>query len=280
MTGALRVFSFVDRIVQFEPGVGARGRFTIPDGFSSLWPSLMVEALAQLAAWLGMAHTGFRRRPVAALAGEVQFGAYVVPRQIVELAVEIDECNTDVVAYDGCARVDGVPIVEARHCVGAMLPMEDFDDPKAVRERFEVLCGPGLPPQTGWDDALPLQCDVIACDGEARRHATVRVPEVAAFFAEHFPRKPVLPAAALADAQIRLAIGLLAEARDADWRLLRPRRVLGVKARSFVLPGQLVDLYAEVVGATADVAEVALTARVGGKRVSTGRVEIGDWDVS
>ena len=54
----------------------------------------------------------------------------------------------------------------------------------------------------------------------------------------------------------------------------RPARVADVKMRSFILPGQAVEIETAMRSATDGMAELTLAAMVGGKRVATGRVEI------
>ena len=101
----------------------------------------------------------------------------------------------------------------------------------------------------------------------------MHVPVSAPFFADHFPRRPVFPATLLLDAQIRLALRLAGETLPPGPRL-RPARVADVKMRSFILPGQAVEIEAAMRSATDGAAELSLAAMVDGKRVATGRVEI------
>jgi 3-hydroxymyristoyl/3-hydroxydecanoyl-(acyl carrier protein) dehydratase len=103
----------------------------------------------------------------------------------------------------------------------------------------------------------------------------------APFFADHFPRKPVLPGTLLVDAQLRLAVELAAEAIDPSGRMLfRAARVYNLKLRSLVHPGQAVEICAEVLAVSPASAEIALAAAVRGQRVSTARVQAGVWGQS
>ena len=145
MAERFSAFSFVDRITQLEPGERAAGHYAIPTHLPRFPVCLVAEAIGQLAAWVAMRHYGFRRRPVAGLAGETLFFGHAAPGQVVDLAVDLKACDEDAVAYSGLARVDGSAVLELRNCVGPMLPMEEFDAPEAVRDDFEVLCGPGAP---------------------------------------------------------------------------------------------------------------------------------------
>ena len=90
MPDRFSAFSFVDRITALESGRRARGRFAIPAALPAFSTGLVAEAVGQLAAWAAMAHAGFRRRPVAALAGEMRIVGEAAPGEIVDLGVEIE----------------------------------------------------------------------------------------------------------------------------------------------------------------------------------------------
>ena len=264
-------FSFVDRITAIEAHTRARGCFAVPAQLANFSPCLVAEAVGQLAAWVAMARDDFRRRPVAALAGEARIVGEATPGRLLELGVEIDDWDHDVVAYAGWARDADSPVIELNRCVGALLPLEEFDDPEAVRRRFALLCGAGAQPGRfrGVADAAVL---VIERAPGEWLHASMQVPQSAPFFADHFPRRPVFPATLLLDTQIRMAVDLAREVLGGG--RLRPQRVADVKMRSFILPGQVVEMTAEKASEAGGAVTVALAAKVGGKRVATARVEI------
>jgi 3-hydroxymyristoyl/3-hydroxydecanoyl-(acyl carrier protein) dehydratase len=265
-------FSFVDRIIEFEPGVRAAGYFTVPADLPAFPASLVAEAVGQLAAWVAMAHLGFRLRPVAGLAGETRFLSEVTPGERLVLAVDIDSCDDEAVAYGGRARVGGATVLELAHCVGPMLPLEEFDAPEAVQRQFAVLRDGGAPPGR-FRGVAPPTLEVVERRPGERVRALLHVPAAAPFFADHFPRRPVFPATLLLDSQIRLATALAAELPRPGAAPLAPSRVRNVKIRSFILPSQTVELEAQL--ATADgVHQVALAARSYGKPVATGRLEL------
>ena len=275
-------FSLVDRITEIEPGTRARGCFTIPRDLSDLFPCLVAEAVGQLAAWVAMAKTEFRSRPVAGIAGEVKFKDMAAPGTILDLKVDLESCEADSILYDGWAYAGDVPIIELSRCVGPMLPMEDFDDPIAVRRRFELLCGAEAPLQGfSGDAALTPHLTFIHRDPGTRLRAKMVIPKSAPFFADHFPRKPVFPGTLLLDAKVRIAASLAAEAVDPSIRpLLRPIRIYNVKLRSFVLPGQALEIDAKVLTTSRASTKIALAAEVEGQRVSTARVEVGLLEAS
>jgi 3-hydroxymyristoyl/3-hydroxydecanoyl-(acyl carrier protein) dehydratase len=265
-------FSFVDRITALEPGKAARGRFTIPAGLPEFSICLVAEAVGQLAAWVAMAQAEFRRRPVAALSGEMRIVREAAPGQTLDLGVEIESGGPDSVAFAGWARLAEVPVLELSRCVGPMLPLEEFDAAEAVRGDFETLCGPGARPGRFRGIAKPDLVLIDRVPGQ-RLRAAMDVPVSAPFFADHFPRRAVFPASLLLDAQVGLALRLAGETLPPGPRL-RPARVVDVKMRSFILPGQAVVIEAAMRSAMEGTAELSLAAMVGGKRVATGRVEI------
>lgn len=270
-------FSFVDRITEIVPGRRARGSFSIPRNLQSLSPCLVGEALGQLAAWVAMENAGFRSRPVAGITGEFRIKKDAAPGTVLDLEVELESCDSDAILYGGLARVESRPIVELSRCVGPMLPMEDFDDPEAVRQRFELLCGPGAPAQNFSGDVAPSpRILVIDRDSGKRLRAEMQVPSSAPFFADHFPRRPVFPGTLFMDAIIFLAVRLGREVVDPSVRtLLRTTRISNAKLRSFLGPGQSLEIDAEIVTASRNVAEIVLVSEIKGQRVSTVRVETG-----
>jgi 3-hydroxymyristoyl/3-hydroxydecanoyl-(acyl carrier protein) dehydratase len=268
-------FTFVDRITDVAPGTRVRGTFHIPAGIREFPAALVAEAVGQLAAWASMAHLRFQRRPVAGLARETRFLGVVRPGDTLELAAELESCTNDDVAYAGSAAVDGKPVIALDQCLGPMLPVEEFDAPEALRRDYEVLCGAGAPADrfAGLPE-FEVKC-TESIPGE-RIKATLRVPESAAFFQDHFPRRPVFPATLLLDNQIRLALRLAREAMALpESAHLAAARVLDVKVRTFISPGQVLEIAAERVAVESGPLTARLSARANGKPVAAARVEIG-----
>jgi 3-hydroxymyristoyl/3-hydroxydecanoyl-(acyl carrier protein) dehydratase len=273
MSARFRAFTFVDRIVEIEPGARARGRYAVPAGIPRFPATLVAEAVGQLAAWTAMAHIGFRGRPVAALAGESRFLGNVAPGDVIDLAIEIESCSDEAVEYHGWADVAGVRVLELERCLGPMLPLEDFDSAADMRAHFEVLCGAGAAPG-GFPGVGEPSLAIVAKEPGKVLRGRLQVPADAAFFADHFPRRAVFPATLLLDAQTGLAADLVAGlAPSGDRRAYALSRVTDVKVRSFTPPGQDLELAAEVKDADAECVVVALSASADGKRVATARAE-------
>jgi 3-hydroxymyristoyl/3-hydroxydecanoyl-(acyl carrier protein) dehydratase len=267
MPAHFAAFTFVDRITSFEPGAAARGVFHIPADVTHFPSSLLAEATGQLAAWSAMARLDFQVRPVAGVAHEtVYFG---VPRagDTVETEVRIDSCDGEAVSYQGIARIGGSTVLELHDCVGPMLPVGDFDDPEAMRRFLEVLLGAGAPADRF--RGVPM-LPMAPLAGEPGRIARARldVPVEAPFFADHFPRRPVLPGTLLMDCMTRLAAGVVAEAFPGRASLLR--KVSDVKLRTFTPPGATLELEAGLETTENDTMIATLEARAEGQRRPAG----------
>jgi 3-hydroxymyristoyl/3-hydroxydecanoyl-(acyl carrier protein) dehydratase len=211
-----------------------------------------------------MERVWFRGRPVAALANETRFHGAVEPGERLELAVEIESCDDDTVTYAGWARVNGQRVIELQDCHGPMLPVTDFDSAAVLAERFALLRGAGAAPGRFHGVTAPRLVAGDSVPGESVS-ATLHVPAAAAFFADHFPRRPVFPATLLLDAQIGMAMQLAAPNAV-------PSRMTHVKMRAFIAPGDVLRIDAR--RASGEAHRFALSARnADGKTVATARLE-------
>ena len=267
MTGRYAAFTFVDRIMRLVPGVSARGTFHIPAGIAAFPSSLLAEATGQLAAWVAVDKLGFRLRPVAGIAHETVYNGTVKPGDTLETEIRIDSCEDDAVAYQGWARIGGETVLELHDCVGPMLPLTDFDDPDAMRGFFATLCGEGAP-RDRFEGVTPVPLE--SGEREAGRFASARitVPEHAAFFDDHFPRRPVFPGTLLLDRMTTLASAVVAEAAGCD--RVRVSRVTDVKLRAFTEPGAKLELRATVAEVAQDNGVAVLEARSAGQKRPVG----------
>jgi 3-hydroxymyristoyl/3-hydroxydecanoyl-(acyl carrier protein) dehydratase len=191
---------------------------------------------------------------------------------VLELAVDIEDCDDDMVAYGGSASVEGRRVIELEHCLGPMLPVEDFDAPEALRGRLLLLRGQGAPRGRFPGADLPETIVLEHVPGKSLR-ANLSVPRQATFFADHFPRNPVFPATLLLDAQIRVAAELVEKSCGPQFASPVASRMTHVKMRAFITPGQEVELGATLSSHDARGARVRLSAEVAGKPVATARVE-------
>lgn len=266
-----RAFSFVDRI---QPGTGAtriRGSYTIPTGLPEFPSSLVAEATGQLAAWASMKAVAFKTRPVAGIASRVKMSGVARPGQTLELAAVIESVDEEAVGYSGSASVDGVEILSLQHCVGPMMPVEEFDDPQALRDRFALLSGAGSTP--GAFGGVP-ELTLNRTSGEAGQvaRATLQVPDAAPLFADHFPRKPVFPGSLLMDQQLKLATAFANEVAPPAGSVWSLHEIADMKLRSFIPPGSQLDLEVKLLGRGERTAELALEARREQRLIGAARV--------
>jgi 3-hydroxymyristoyl/3-hydroxydecanoyl-(acyl carrier protein) dehydratase len=276
MDGHFRAFSFVDRITALEPGRSVAGVYTIPASVDSFVPSLVAEAIGQLAAWAAMSQLNFALRPVAGIAKRVDLLANAQPGRTMELSAVLDGVDESAVAYSGTARIDGQEILRLTNCVGPMLPATDFDDPEAVRRRFELLRNGGATP--GAYGGLP-ELALHRTGGQPGEWASARleIPTQAPFFTDHFPRRPIFPGTLLIHSKLRLAQDfareLPAPTAAGQWR---PLDVVDVKIRSFTEPGAQLDLEARVKEITGNRAIISLQSRNGQRLIGSTRNTV-EW---
>jgi 3-hydroxymyristoyl/3-hydroxydecanoyl-(acyl carrier protein) dehydratase len=272
MDERFRAFTFVDRIhsVETSGGVRIRGSYAIPAGVERFPHLLAAEATGQLAAWASMAALDFKLRPVAGIAARIDLLTPPKPGQMLELAADVESVDDSAVAYHGTASVGGVPVVRLHHSVGPMVPMEDYDDPAAVRNHYELLRGAGAAP--GAFKGVPL-INVEQVGGElgVSRRAVLQVPAQAPFFADHFPRRPVFPGTLLVQANLDMALGLASELpaprSGARWT---PVAITDSKLRAFIAPGERIELETTVEDCQADSATFQVVARRGKKTIGAG----------
>lgn len=268
MGGRYGAFTFCDRITEHVPATRARATFAVPPGLPRFSSCLVAEATGQLAAWVSMAHIGFRGRPVAALAREVRIHSDVHPGDTLSLEVDIASCDAESVFYQGRAHVAGRPAVELVDCLGPMLKQDDYDSADDLARQFALLCGPGAVP--GRFGGVGEHAMETVAAGADSRIARLHVPAAAPYFVDHFPRRAVFPATLLLDQAMRVATALV----DVD--PARPRRVArvqNVKMRDFIAPGEDVLLkVARIDARDDDDARVKLTATIGERTMATAQM--------
>jgi 3-hydroxymyristoyl/3-hydroxydecanoyl-(acyl carrier protein) dehydratase len=268
MDAHFRAFSFVDRITSVDAGRRICGRYTIPAGLEDFPLSLAGEAVGQLAAWAAMAAVQFEHRPVAGLAGSVDLFVAPQPGQVLELAAELEHVDPESVQYRGTAHRDGTLMIRLQDCVGPMVRLADFDDPVALRTRFEELRQNGAHP--GGFPGLP-RLALERTSGEPGRSAsaTFQVPSAAPLFADHFPRRPVFPGSLLMHLSLQLGSALASEITPPARGRWAAGTILDMKLRSFIPPGATLRLEARLKQQAQDSASVALETRADKEIVAT-----------
>ncbi len=269
MSEHFRAFSFVDRIHSDEVGQKITGSYHIPAGVEAFPLSLVAESIGQCAAMSSMKAVDFKFRPVAGIAGAVEFYGKVTPGDTLELEATLVKADEEAVAYDGVASVNDEPVVRLRDCLGPMVPMDDFDAPEAVSARYDLLRGagaeldvfPGVP--TFSYEAVELVA------GESAT-GSFQIPESAPFFSDHFPRNPVFPGTLLMNLNLQFIQSLVATlSGESAWIVTG---MTSVKLRAFMPPGETLSLSAEVAEIEGDKATILVQSRRGKRLNSSARV--------
>ena len=267
-------FSFVDRISSTNNYGEIKGSFKIPEHLDFFPHSLVAEAIGQLAAWYAMSTLNFTSRPVAALAGQINYHGEVYPGETLRLAAKIDSCDIDSVTYSGQAVVGERLILELMDCTGAMLPQEEFDDSKLVENQFQLLETIGA--KENRLAAVPcIQVTNLHADAIGTLEACLIIPDQADFFADHFPNKPVFPATLLMYALTSMVMEKInnnsPHSTIPNVNISAMRRV---KVRSWIAPGEYLSLRAEFLPTERSPKSVKLTANHAGKLVASALLEL------
>ena len=284
-------FLFVDRILELSPTKFVRGikHITRDDaylchderGALCFIPSLIGEALGQLAAWNVMVSNDFTRRPVAGLASSAHLYRPAYVGETLLLESFIDSLDETAVQYHSIARVAVEVVFTIDGALGPLLPMADFIDPIEVRRQFTEIDRPGdcssasLPPaenassieiETTSPRVAPMLFDrILSSEPGVRLCAEKRVTRAAPYFPDHFPNKPVLPMTVLLECKLNLAREFIARASFAKQYQVSEMR--NIKMNGFVSPGEVVVSSLTVKRHDADALILSYRSEVGGKRV-------------
>jgi len=149
-----------------------------------------------------------------------------------------------------------------------MVPLPDFDDPDAVRERCRILRTVGA--TSGGFPGLPsFSLDRGECERGQLARTSLGIPSVAPFFADHFPRRPVFPGTLLLHANLQTAEMLASEVSSTNGAPWLPRAITDVKLRSFISPGETLNLEARRTDCSETSLRVAVESRIGQRLVGS-----------
>jgi 3-hydroxymyristoyl/3-hydroxydecanoyl-(acyl carrier protein) dehydratase len=279
------VFHFVDQIVELVPGrhglgikhVTPRDAFVRPDadGEPVLLSCIIGEALGQLGAWSVMAAKDFTVRPVAGVVGEVAIIGEAAVGDSVLLDTTIDSVTDDAVFYHATASVDGATVLRLENVLGPLLPMEQFNDPREMRERFAKIhvsgdgaeaVQTGEPSTTHYDVSFD---EILSFESCKKATAVRTISGQEAFLRDHFPRKPVLPLSLLLESLLQLGQMLLEDSGSP----YVPTGARKVKMSRFVEPGSSLVAKVQVKDRSVENAQLRFRCEVDGERVCVGQVE-------
>jgi 3-hydroxyacyl-[acyl-carrier-protein] dehydratase len=140
-------FHLIDRVDSWEPSKSVRARkltslseeFWEDEGDGPVMPPpLILEALCQAGTWLVMITTDRRKRAALLSIGSVDFLAPVRPGDVLMLEGECDSMSDEVAVVSGRVLVDGVPVLEAKDIMCALIDAGDLADLEDT-ERLQKL---------------------------------------------------------------------------------------------------------------------------------------------
>jgi 3-hydroxymyristoyl/3-hydroxydecanoyl-(acyl carrier protein) dehydratase len=268
MDAHFRAFSFVDRITAYE-GSRIQGNFSMPLAPVEFPLTLVGEAVGQLAAWAAMDAVNFAQRPVAGLAGSIELFVSPPAGQVLELAAELEQVDTESVQYSGTAYLGSQLVIRLKDCVGPMVPVSDFDDPQLVRKRFELLRGAGAK-AGGFQGLPPLSPELTGGLAGKNVSAVFQVPSAAPLFADHFPRRPVFPGSLLMHLNLQLGATLAHQIPPPTCGQWIPGSIVDMKLRSFIAPGATLRLDAMLKQQSNDSARLALKTSIDSDIIASG----------
>ena len=235
--------------------------------------ALVGEAIGQLAAWAAMEAGEFGQRPVAGLAGSIELLGEPRAGQVLDLAANLEHVDAESVEYTGTAHVDDTLVIRFVDCVGPMVQLPEFDDRQKVRLRFEELSRIGA--VAGGFPGLP-ELTLERTGGEAGDWvcASFQVPTEAAFFADHFPRRPVFPGSLLMHMNLQLAAVLATEIPPPAKGRWVPGIIRDMKLRTFIPPGTILRLEAKLKQHSPDRASLAFETRAADGVIATAGLDL------
>ena len=292
-------FFMIDRIVQLEPGVRARGIKNVSwdgdiieeyfPGIPVFSPVIATEAAAQLVSWAIIAARDFTVKPVITIVDSYRCHAHIRPGDQIEVCGTIERLEEESGLAHGSLLVRGKCVLEIEHAVCYLYPLAELDPPERARTQFKNLYIPGTPlPDLAsagtfvpnhqqvplrpyqWIDRIVDESSNCSISGIKNVTATED------YFNDHFPNKPVLPGVILIQCMIslakRLADRLLAASNGPEKRAML-RYSEKIKFRTFVQPGDQLLLQADLHTFTNKDSSFVARALVRGKNVASLRLK-------
>ncbi len=283
-------FLFVDQILSLEPAEKITGLKHVTshdlywqpsqDGASKAFSSPIIgETLGQLAAWNAMSTLNFTHRPVAGVVDGVKILGEAKIGDTLFLEAFIDKLDDSQVIYHGKVSVNGKPILILDNALGPMLPMTEFIQQDEVKAQFAQIFREGPMPesppytlkacQPNVEVSVPFEYQSVDATNKSVS-AAMLVSQSAPFFADHFPKNPVLPMTLLLKASLELGQELANQDEPAKPYLAR--EIKKVKMKSFVRPGDVVHLNARISNAQETSKECEFQFRVNQQKICVAKV--------
>ncbi|MFC1591988.1 3-hydroxyacyl-ACP dehydratase FabZ family protein [Thermodesulfobacteriota bacterium] len=287
-------FLMVDRICALEKGKHARGikNISLNDTFLEeqfpdvpvYSPIVLCEAAAQLVSWIIVQARDFTVKPVITIVDSYDCHGLAMPGDQLEILGEVESFSEESALAHGSILLNGKPIVEMKHCVCYLYPLDELDPPEVMRTQFQNLYREGAPPAAAAPADrleclrerihLPPRCRVdrvLASESSEHLQAVKNVTATADYFNHHFPRKPILPGVLILDALIGTG-GLLADRLLQERGQPNKKAVLQhcdkIKFRAFIQPGDQLIIDARVAEFSDAKSTVKIKASLNGKNAA------------
>jgi 3-hydroxymyristoyl/3-hydroxydecanoyl-(acyl carrier protein) dehydratase len=262
-------FLFVDKITE-QTATSVTGsrlfsvdeplRYVSPGGAQRIAPGIISEAIGQLASWKCIADNDFTARPVFLFADKIRVMGDIAPGTELELQADLHEVNSETLRFSGRALRNGEVVQEISECIGYFMPLSELEDPEVTRSRYQALISGGLALQGAsgspfnFFNLIADDADIVAGKSIV---AKIKLTDKEPFYADHFPRMPVTPIVVLNEL-IGATACLMFSGRKV--RSLTPQLIQGIKIKSFVKPGDEIEIKVNVRstenGAVETVAEI------------------------
>lgn len=284
-------FLFVDRILSNDPGKHITGikHVTSDDTYLlddrhgvHFMPALIGETLGQLGAWSVIDAGNYQHRPVAGVASNVEVFAPARIGDTIFLETTINHWDDTAVEYHAVASVNDQVIFKIGQALGPMMALDEFSDAAQVRREFAMINRPGEYHSlaTSTETALAQRVDAsryanfdhqIEFEPGERAVACKLVSKSAAYFPDHFARKPVLPLTILLQAKTQFMQQFLFDSTQKQWQLQRFRKI---KMSEFVQPGDCVRTELKVNALSDTEATITLSSYVHERRVCIAQAQL------
>jgi 3-hydroxymyristoyl/3-hydroxydecanoyl-(acyl carrier protein) dehydratase len=144
-------WKLLDRVTELSPGARARGVLGVsfematlerpepgPPGLPAV---LALEAIAELAAWLVIASTDFRRRPLLGTFDRARLLARELgPGERLQVSCELERLYEAAALVSGRATSErGEVVAQVERAAVRLAPLEWFEDPEDVRAEYKEL---------------------------------------------------------------------------------------------------------------------------------------------
>ena len=244
-------FEFIDKIIDFQAQKKAVAVKTITEADlpycfnlnnkTYLYPTLLIEAVGQLCAWLAMEYSDFKLRPVAILYHQLDFKAYATLGDVLKVEAELTNIDDQYTRFNGTISVNDQVIFTETDASGSFLPLQIFNSQASVIEEFQDLLQ---------DKRVAKRSNTSACenlfhytikDYDAMKQTLTTSYQVLSqcpFFKDHFPNKPIFPVSLL----LQLQLKMLTDHCQSKFKMPKPIdlthfQINKTKIKHFIEPG-------------------------------------------